>query len=80
MRGKRWALAVAIVGSLMLPAAAQAGVAPNAVGQLDCDGFSSIWVSASLPRCRAETGQAADLLISCLYGRGSAARAPSRSR
>ena len=42
MRGRRWVLAVAVLSSLLLPAAAHAGVAPNAVGQLDCNGFSSI--------------------------------------
>ena len=38
--------------------------------------FPVSWVSALLPRLSGETGQAADLLISCLYGRGSAASAP----
>jgi hypothetical protein len=40
--GKRFALGLAIVLTLALPAAAHAGVAPNSVGQIDCNGFSPI--------------------------------------
>ncbi len=40
--GKRFALGLAIVLTLALPAAAHAGVAPNPVGQIDCNGFSPI--------------------------------------
>lgn len=38
----RFALAPAIALACALPASAQAGVAPRAVGQLDCNGFSPI--------------------------------------
>ena len=40
--GKRFALGLAILLTLALPAAAHAGVAPNPVGQIDCNGFSPI--------------------------------------
>ena len=37
--GKRFALGLVIVLTLALPAAAHAGVAPDPVGQIDCNGF-----------------------------------------
>jgi hypothetical protein len=40
--GKRFALGLVIVLTLALPAAAHAGVAPNPIGQIDCNGFSPI--------------------------------------
>jgi hypothetical protein len=38
--GKRWARALAILAVVAFPAAAQAAVAPNKVGQIDCNGLS----------------------------------------
>lgn len=43
MKACRWALAIAVIA--VFPASAQAGVAPRAVGELDCNGLSPIQTS-----------------------------------
>jgi len=59
VRACAWALAVFVIGAL--PASAAAGVAPNRIGQIDCNGFSPIQqqlrITAACADIRGPNGQ-----------------------